>query len=74
MSNKTKIEIFSHWFRNELANIKSGEEHKRKNYRALCLLKVPTTPEIIRKLNIPKFWIFSSKQKLHFEYCIGVHY
>lgn len=60
LSNK-KNGNFSHSFRNELANIKSGEEHKKKNYRALCLLKVPTTPEIIHKLNIPNG--FSVQQK-----------
>ncbi|KAH8412865.1 hypothetical protein KR009_006352 [Drosophila setifemur] len=39
--------------REELSHIKTGEEQKRKFYRALCVLKEPVTVEILEKLQIP---------------------
>lgn len=38
--------------REELVHIKSGEEHKKKLYRALCVLKTPVTSETMQKLDI----------------------
>lgn len=40
--------------REELVHIKSGEEQKKKFYRALCVLQQPATAEILKKLNIPE--------------------
>ncbi|KAM7353942.1 pseudouridine synthase 10 [Cochliomyia hominivorax] len=40
--------------REELVHIKSGEEQKKKFYRALCVLQQPATVEILKKLNLPK--------------------
>uniref|UniRef100_T1PJI6 tRNA pseudouridine(55) synthase n=1 Tax=Musca domestica TaxID=7370 RepID=T1PJI6_MUSDO len=40
--------------REELVHIKSGEEQKKKYYRALCKLRDPATPEILQKLDIPE--------------------
>lgn len=34
-------------------HIKTGEEFKKKHYRALCVLNEPVTVEILQKLNIP---------------------
>lgn len=39
--------------REELTHIKTGEEQKRKYYRALCVLEEPATLEILQKLQIP---------------------
>lgn len=47
--------------REELVNIKSGEEQKKKYYRALCVLQQPATAEILKKLNKPD--AFEIKQK-----------
>lgn len=38
--------------RDELYHIKSGEEDKRKIYRALCTINDDLTVEILEKLNI----------------------
>lgn len=38
--------------REELTHIKTGEEQKRKYYRALCVLEEPATLEILQKLQI----------------------
>lgn len=35
-----------------MVHIKSGEESKKKMYRALCILNEPATVEILKKLNI----------------------
>ncbi|XP_037810009.1 putative tRNA pseudouridine synthase Pus10 [Lucilia sericata] len=40
--------------REELVHIKSGEEQKKKYYRALCVLQQPVTAEILKKLNLPE--------------------
>ncbi|TMW53207.1 hypothetical protein DOY81_001750 [Sarcophaga bullata] len=47
--------------REELVHIKSGEEQKKKYYRALCVLQQPATAEILEKLNKPDG--FEIKQK-----------
>uniref|UniRef100_A0A1A9WKU4 tRNA pseudouridine(55) synthase n=1 Tax=Glossina brevipalpis TaxID=37001 RepID=A0A1A9WKU4_9MUSC len=47
--------------REELVHIKSGEEKKRKFYRALCVLQEPATLDILEKLNLPQG--FEIKQK-----------
>ena len=47
--------------REELVHIKSGEEQKKKYYRALCVLQQPATAEILEKLNKPA--AFEIKQK-----------
>lgn len=39
--------------REDLVHIKTGEEKKKKIYRALCHLKTPVTREILQKLTIP---------------------
>lgn len=38
--------------REELVHIKTGEEQKKKLYRALCVLKNPVTPNTMEKLDI----------------------
>ncbi|EDW03966.1 GH10231 [Drosophila grimshawi] len=38
--------------REELTHIKTGEEQKRKYYRALCVLQEPVTLDILQKLQI----------------------
>lgn len=43
--------------RDELVHIKTGEENKRKFYRALCILKEPATVETMQKLDIPNGFI-----------------
>ncbi|XP_061390489.1 putative tRNA pseudouridine synthase Pus10 [Musca vetustissima] len=40
--------------REELVHIKSGEEQKKKYYRALCKLRDPATAEILKKLDLPE--------------------
>lgn len=40
--------------REELVHIKSGEEQKKKYYRALCVLDKPANKEILQKLNLPQ--------------------
>lgn len=40
--------------RESTALLRHGEEDKKKVYRALCVLKVPVTDEILRKLTIPE--------------------
>uniref|UniRef100_A0A1A9UPZ7 tRNA pseudouridine(55) synthase n=1 Tax=Glossina austeni TaxID=7395 RepID=A0A1A9UPZ7_GLOAU len=47
--------------REELVHIKSGEEKKRKFYRALCMLQEPATLDVLEKLNLPQG--FEIKQK-----------
>lgn len=39
--------------REETLHIKSGEEQRRKFYRALCILREPATKELLEKLNLP---------------------
>lgn len=39
--------------REELSQIKTGEESKKKLYRALCIVKEPATVDIMTKLNLP---------------------
>lgn len=43
--------------RDELHHIKSGEEDKKKIYRALCTIESDVTVEILRKLNIEKEFV-----------------
>lgn len=50
--------------REDLVHIKAGEEHKKKNYRALCVLKTPVTMEILRKLNNPTSFFVYQKTPL----------
>lgn len=38
--------------REDLVHIKSGEERKKKYYRALCILQQPACPKMLEKLNI----------------------
>ncbi|XP_055378267.1 putative tRNA pseudouridine synthase Pus10 [Condylostylus longicornis] len=47
--------------RDELIHIKSGEENKKKIYRALCVLGTPVTIEILKKLNMPNGFITQQK-------------
>lgn len=35
-------------------HIKTGEEHKRKFYQAMCVLEEPATVEMMQKLDIPE--------------------
>lgn len=39
--------------REDLVHIKTGEEKKKKFYRALCVLEKPITLEVLRKLDMP---------------------
>jgi len=43
--------------RSELVHIKTGEENKKKIYRALCVLNEPATNEIMEKLNLPNGFV-----------------
>ncbi|XP_017038465.1 putative tRNA pseudouridine synthase Pus10 [Drosophila kikkawai] len=47
--------------REELTHIKTGEEQKKKFYRALCALKEPVTVEILQKLQIPESFDIQQK-------------
>lgn len=53
-SEKVAIQNLQIVSRDDLKHIKTGEESKKKTYRALCVLKEPVTLEIIQKLNIPE--------------------
>lgn len=37
-----------------MKNIKTGEEDKKKIYRALCIVKDPVTVEVMERLNMPE--------------------
>lgn len=50
--------------REELVNIKAGEEEKQKFYRALCVLKTSVTAEHIKMLNIPNGFLVQQKTPL----------
>ncbi|XP_055919150.1 putative tRNA pseudouridine synthase Pus10 [Eupeodes corollae] len=39
--------------RDDLVHIKTGEEKKKKFYRALCVLERPITVEVLKKLDMP---------------------
>lgn len=43
--------------RDELSYLKSGEENKRKIYRALCTLNEPVTLETLKKLDMPNGFV-----------------
>lgn len=45
-------------------HIKTGEEQKRKFYRALCVLDVPVTVDIIQKLQIPDGFLVQQQTPL----------
>lgn len=47
--------------REELTHIKTGEEQKRKYYRALCVLEEPATLEILQKLQISESFDIQQK-------------
>ncbi|KAH8241817.1 hypothetical protein KR026_001863 [Drosophila bipectinata] len=47
--------------REELSHIKTGEEQKKKFYRALCALKEPVTVEILEKLQISESFDIQQK-------------
>lgn len=44
-------------YRDELHHIKSGEEDKKKIYRALCTIESDVTVDILQKLNIEKEFV-----------------
>lgn len=50
--------------REDLVHIKSGEEEKRKFYRAHCVLQQPVTVHIMQKLNIPDGFLIQQKTPL----------
>lgn len=50
--------------REDLAHIKTGEEEKKKFYRALCVLETPATIDIIRKLDISNSFTVQQKTPL----------
>lgn len=50
--------------REDLVHIKSGEEEKRKFYRAHCVLQEPATVEIMQKLDIPDGFLIQQKTPL----------
>lgn len=37
-----------------MKHIKTGEENKKKIYRALCIVKEPVTVELMQRLNTPE--------------------
>ncbi|EDW75537.2 uncharacterized protein Dwil_GK23763 [Drosophila willistoni] len=51
-SNKVSIRDLQVVPRDQITYIKTGEEQKKKHYRALCALKEPVTLEILEKLQI----------------------
>lgn len=50
--------------RDDLVHIKSGEEEKRKFYRAHCVLQQPATANIMQKLDIPDGFLIQQKTPL----------
>lgn len=56
--------------REDLTQIKNGEEHKKKFYRALCMMENPATVDLIQKLNIPNSFFVQQKTPLRYEYRI----
>lgn len=50
--------------RDDLVHIKSGEEEKRKFYRAHCVLQHSATADIMQKLNIPDGFLIQQKTPL----------
>lgn len=53
-SRVTSIDLFIFVFdRDDLKHIKTGEENKKKIYRALCVLRQPATVEVLQRLNVP---------------------
>lgn len=50
--------------REELVHIKTGEEQKKKLYRALCVLKTPATAETLQKLDIPSAFMIQQQTPL----------
>ncbi|XP_073826335.1 pseudouridine synthase 10 [Musca autumnalis] len=53
-SSKLSVRNLQMVQREELVHIKSGEEQKKKYYRALCKLRDPATLDILKKLDIPE--------------------
>ncbi|XP_017126481.1 putative tRNA pseudouridine synthase Pus10 [Drosophila elegans] len=47
--------------REDLTQIKTGEEQKRKFYRALCALNEPVSVEVLKKLQIPQSFEIQQK-------------
>lgn len=50
--------------REDLKHIKSGEEQKRKFYRALCVLKSTANIELIQRLDIPSGFLVQQQTPL----------
>lgn len=50
--------------RDDLVHIKAGEEHKRKFYRALCILQEPASVETMKSLDIPDGFLVQQKTPL----------
>lgn len=50
--------------REELGQIKTGEETKKKIYRALCILKRPATVEMLAKMDMPNGVLISQETPL----------
>ncbi|XP_075152372.1 pseudouridine synthase 10 [Haematobia irritans] len=53
-SSKISVRDLQMVNREELVYIKSGEEQKKKYYRALCKLEGPATLDILKKLDLPE--------------------
>ncbi|EDW11212.1 putative tRNA pseudouridine synthase Pus10 [Drosophila mojavensis] len=61
MSGKVSIHNLQVVPREQLTHIKTGEEQKRKYYRALCVLDEPVTVDILKKLQISESFIIQQK-------------
>lgn len=52
--------------REDLVQIKTGEEQKKKFYRALCMMEHPVTIDVIQKLNITDPFFVQQKTPLRY--------
>lgn len=50
--------------REELVHIKTGEEKKKKTYRALCVLNEAATVDVLKKLDMPNGFLMQQKTPL----------
>lgn len=52
--------------REDLTQIKTGEEQKKKYYRALCMMENPVSVDTIKKLDIPNSFFIQQKTPLRY--------
>lgn len=64
LSEKVSVQHLQLVKREELVHIKTGEEKKKKSYRALCILNEPATVDLLRKLDMPEGFLMQQKTPL----------